>query len=534
MADKLKEIPAKVLEWWNRFTAKQKTIIIAIAAAVVFTFVILVYVISKPQYTKIGTYSSTAESAKVVDILDEAGITHRESADALTIEVETNQLYQANLALGASGIVSDRLKLSDFMSSGMSTTSADKEKQYRVYLQAELEQTFETMSAVKSASVLLNIPPQTGTLGAQQEESSAFIQLELDGTFSSANAAYMAKAAATALGNRTTANVTILDSDGNALFVGGDDYSTAGIANSMQELKNQAESMVANQVKRVLLGTKQYSLIEVTSYLDMDYSSYEETVKEYYANSGRDEGMLAHRDTFESESTGGTGGVPGTTSNDGSNTTTYVNPDYTSSEDTQKEVSEDFLPNESSNYKVTPAGGIDYAKSSMAIAMITYREYHEENVKKQGLLDGTTWEAFKEEHGADIRMQVDDEYYRMAAMATGIAQDKISIIAYESPIFYDAPGFGVSGTDIASIVMIVFILALLGFVVFRSMWSGRAKQQEEELSVENMLQSNPEPALEDIDVEAKSETRKMIEKFVDENPEAAANLLRNWLNDDWN
>ena len=28
-------------------------------------------------------------------------------------------------------------------------------------------------------------------------------------------------------------------------------------------------------------------------------------------------------------------------------------------------------------------------------------------------------------------------------------------------------------------------------------------------------------------------SRKAIEKFVDENPEAVALLLRNWLNDDW-
>ncbi len=52
--------------------------------------------------------------------------------------------------------------------------------------------------------------------------------------------------------------------------------------------------------------------------------------------------------------------------------------------------------------------------------------------------------------------------------------------------------------------------------------------------MEKMLQSTPEPTVEDIDVETKSETRKMIDKFVDENPEAAANLLRNWLNEDWN
>ena len=50
--------------------------------------------------------------------------------------------------------------------------------------------------------------------------------------------------------------------------------------------------------------------------------------------------------------------------------------------------------------------------------------------------------------------------------------------------------------------------------------------------MENLLQSAP-AEVEDIEVETKSETRKMIEKFVDENPEAAANLLRNWLSEDW-
>ena len=58
-------------------------------------------------------------------------------------------------------------------------------------------------------------------------------------------------------------------------------------------------------------------------------------------------------------------------------------------------------------------------------------------------------------------------------------------------------------------------------------------EQEEELEVEDLLQSMQESELEDIDLTEVSETRKMIEKFVDENPEAVANLLRNWLNEDW-
>ena len=87
--------------------------------------------------------------------------------------------------------------------------------------------------------------------------------------------------------------------------------------------------------------------------------------------------------------------------------------------------------------------------------------------------------------------------------------------------------------SILSILLIVIILALLAFVILRSMRVEKEIEPEEELSVESLIQSTQETELEDIEVETKSETRKMIEKFVDDNPEAVANLLRNWLNEDW-
>ncbi len=42
MVDKLKEIPKKILEWWNKFTSKQMTIIISVAAGVVVALAILI------------------------------------------------------------------------------------------------------------------------------------------------------------------------------------------------------------------------------------------------------------------------------------------------------------------------------------------------------------------------------------------------------------------------------------------------------------------------------------------------------------
>jgi flagellar M-ring protein FliF len=89
--------------------------------------------------------------------------------------------------------------------------------------------------------------------------------------------------------------------------------------------------------------------------------------------------------------------------------------------------------------------------------------------------------------------------------------------------------------DILQIVLAVLIFILLGYVVFRSTRKQEEKEPEPELSVEALLESTAESQsqLDDIGYTEKSETRILIEKFVDENPEAAALLLRNWLNEDW-
>jgi len=150
-----------------------------------------------------------------------------------------------------------------------------------------------------------------------------------------------------------------------------------------------------------------------------------------------------------------------------------------------------------------------------------------------GLLDGITWDEYKLANSADVKLEVDSDFYQMVSNATGVPIENITIVAYESPLFYDKESLNISWTTVLSAALFILILILLVVVVLRSMATKKEEEQEEEISVETMLQSTPEPEIEDIDVETKSETRKMVEKFVDENPEAAAILLRNWLTDEW-
>ena len=118
MADRLREIPAKVLEWWNKFTTRQKSIIIGIGAVVIFAFAIFIYIYSKPKYILLQTCDTTSEAAEVVDILNSAGIPNVVSNDGLRIQVDSSQEAAAKLALASGGFVPDALSLSDALNGG--------------------------------------------------------------------------------------------------------------------------------------------------------------------------------------------------------------------------------------------------------------------------------------------------------------------------------------------------------------------------------------------------------------------------------
>ena len=124
----------------------------------------------------------------------------------------------------------------------------------------------------------------------------------------------------------------------------------------------------------------------------------------------------------------------------------------------------------------------------------------------------------------------------LVSNATGIPTANISIVAYDVPIFQPEEGLSLSPSNIAQIILIVLILALLLIVVLTTFKKNKEEEEvvEPELSVEDLLTTTQDHQnVEDIDLETKSEIRLMVEKFVDENPDASAQLLRNWLNEEW-
>ena len=489
MADRIKELLNKVLEWWNKFSTKQKTFIISAGAGVILAFAILITIFTKPQYVILANCESTKEASEIVELLEGEGLKYEVSDDGYQIKIKKDQQSEASLLLGANDIQAAAYTIDNVTEGGFSTTEGDKQKRYELYMETRL------------------------------------------GEFSADNAASLAKAVSVAIGNKTPKGIVIMDTDGNMLYSGDDSYSASGTANSQMSVKTQWENQIKNDVRKVLLGTNEFDKIEVAVNLDVDFSSSQVTDHEYYVPDGNSQGYLASDRIYSSESTNGGGGVPGTDSN---GDVEYMYQDNGESTSSLTEEERNYLPSERITNTETLPGGINYDQSSISAAAIIMNLVREEDVRAQGLLDGgVSWEEYKLANAGRTQVEVPEEMYNVISKATGFPVENIAMVAYSENVFYDKQGLNVTASDVMQIILIIVMLALLAFVVIRSMRSGKEAEQPEELSVESLLQSQPAVELEDIGGEQISETRRLIEKFVDENPEAVANLLRNWLNEEW-
>ena len=146
----------------------------------------------------------------------------------------------------------------------------------------------------------------------------------------------------------------------------------------------------------------------------------------------------------------------------------------------------------------------------------------------------TGFAEFKAANSEVIESSNMPDMVSMLSQATGIKADKIYVVERIVPVFYPIEESQVPVKSIVTIGLALLIAGLLLFVVFKSMKPDEVVEVEPELSVEALLATTKEnQSLDDIEFSEKSAAKEQIDKFVDENPEAVAALLKNWLTDEW-
>lgn len=539
MMDQLIAIKDKILEFWNKYTAKQKTIIICVACAILIAIVLLAYFMTRPVYTDVATLSG--DSATTFDkALEGAGVDYEKESDSdgnTTFRVEQSEYSDAILLMGENQITDDEMTWEKALESDMTTSSDEKQTKATLALQSSIRKGLLNFEGVEDATVYINRPKDDGTIYADKEETSVSVSFKMAGnkTMDGETAEAVAYYLANAVGSAKPDHIVLTDTKGNLLFNGQEDTGLGGTISSTEEYRDKLKNNFAKYV-RDLLTKAGYDDVEVSkSNIVFDMNKITELVTTYTTNEGQDQGLYGSSYEYKSTGNSGSGGIPGTESN-GDVTDTMIDTSGNSSSETILNEYE-YLPNKTVQNIEHEIGAVKKDESSIAVVLTRYNVIKEETLEDQGALDEMSFDEYVDANSNVTEQEVPENLPQLVAAATGIAENNIQIRVVEKPVFEakEESSFGDNVTNYLMVILTVLIAGLLVFVIIKGTSPVEVTEMEPELSVEDLLATTREnePNLDEIELEDKSDTLLMIEKFVDENPEAVALLLRNWINDDW-
>ena len=541
MREKVKEIPEKFKVFWDKYTSKQKTIVIAIICVVLIAIGVVAWLASRPTWSKFQVFDSVDDANTMTKALDDQSITWKASSDGKTIYVHQDDMTNALYAMSDNGLTDKGYTWDAAFDNSMSTTESEKDQKRVLALQSEIRQSLIQYKFIDDANVFINVPESTYTVlssdDAETAKTSITASIELNDKNKDLLDDKTAETLAYWLANTVgtdVKNVIINDTDGKCIYNGNTSDGIGGVlTGGSTEYCNKLRNTIADNVTTLLIRCGYDDAQVGTDGIQFDMNKIETLTKEYSVDDGREYGYPTNLYTYSSKGASGNGGTPGTDSNDSD--TDYVN---NSSSGTSNTVDVQKLTDLLTNEKVqnikqeTPA--IKLADSSLGIVVRKYTVYKEDDLKADGTLDKTTWDQFISQNNKISTTTVSTDEINLISAATGVSANKITVLAYNVPQFVSSTKSSNGISNYLMIILTVLIIALLIFVILRGASPLAAEDEEPELSVEQLLATTKEnQSLDDIEFSDKSETRKMIEKFVDENPEAVAQLLRNWLNDEW-
>ena len=215
MQQRLQQLWERILDWWKKFNRKQQIFIVSIAAVVVIAIGLLAFTMSRPRMVELTTCEDTKQAGEVKQLLTDNDIVYEISDDGLSFTINKKDEADARILLGSNSIPQSGFTIDDALNGTFTTTEQDKDRRYQVYMEDKLSTIIESLSNVKEAEIMMNLPKDDGTLIAKKEPAYASVTLELDGEMDEEQAAGLARLVSTALGNGSTEHITIMDSENN-------------------------------------------------------------------------------------------------------------------------------------------------------------------------------------------------------------------------------------------------------------------------------------------------------------------------------
>jgi flagellar M-ring protein FliF len=290
------------------FTPGQRGIIVIASIALVFGAVALTRWAAQPTWAPLYTNLSGADASAVVEQLGADNVQYKLADGGNTVLVPQTQVYDLRVQLAGKGLpTADDNSYSVLDDQGLTATDFQQNIAYRRALEAELDQTLQSIDGVKTAVVHLAIP-QKDVFSTEEDKPTASVLLSLNPGFTPASDQVRAvtNLVAGSVEGLDPDDVTVSDASGTLLSTQSGGAAGAAAAASEADAQTAAyETRLGESVQTMLntvLGPGK-AVVRVNAQLNYDtrattserYVSEEgvdplaeSTVHETYAGSGED------------------------------------------------------------------------------------------------------------------------------------------------------------------------------------------------------------------------------------------------------
>ncbi len=525
MQEMLTKTWQKVLGFLNELDKSQKTRLFITAGILVAAIVAGIIVLTRVTYVPLVATDDQKELTEMVNILEGEKIKCRVSGD--DILVDKRKLSQAQALLVNRGYPksADSIFADAFTKIKLSSTESDKR---RLFIEAQgrtIAAKLKMFDYIEDASVELAIPEPPVLLFSDEELSkpTAAVMVRPKTTLTKDQVKAIVNWVAKSVENLDPNDVTVVDHNLNELTSRETD-SLVEQASSQYDMKKIWREDLERSVLKIFSGQfDSFDKVTVVANPVLDFDTLKSSSKQLSNPTSEGPAELRSESRTIDLVNTGEGAAPGMATNPGTGTIPSYPMQAGGGNSTYNERYDvrDYAYNEVLTETVKATGNMVPEKSSMAINLLYGGRVQDEN---------------------KINSEV-EKVKEAASMATGIPVSNIAVNVFKmaEPLPVIKPTYEVIKElfDVYGPFVLIILLAA-GLILAVLPW----KKHREELAAEVAVETGAgapylatvieaEESFPEIDLEEKSEVRKQIEKLVKQRPEAVAQLLRNWLFEDW-
>ena len=161
MQERIKQIPTKFVEFWNKYTGVQKTIIISVICVVLLAIGLTTYFVSRPTWVKFNEFNNLNDANAMAKALDDANVSHKSSKDGLTLYVHDDDMTDALYTMSDNNLVDTGYTWDSAFNNSMSTTESEKDQKRILALQSDIQKSMVKYSFIDDADVFIDVPEST-------------------------------------------------------------------------------------------------------------------------------------------------------------------------------------------------------------------------------------------------------------------------------------------------------------------------------------------------------------------------------------